>query len=1275
MRPHGIFAAYNQRGYGVEDARARDESGRYDLPQERGFARSGESPPDLRNGFNRSQTTLNSMHRSYQNRIRDASDRQITARVMSIIHDEQGRTRLGQKVITPADEMSDADDDFIVMNTVKSVFDEDRQAQQVVIHEHHHYHDKKKKSKKKRSSSTSSSSSTESPESRKRKKEKKKSKKEKKKERKRKNLDELEESSADEGPSNRKRHAVVSDFDKKRNPWKLLRKNEWNYKPLNMVVDTHGDLENSKYDSSHRGDVPEYRSLNSEDNPFWRVFSEQFRGLLSEPANSTVAREQRSFSERVMKQWGKRPPERTFRNRTNEKSFEHYVKLSHAPCTENEEGAISLNPIKHELDEQLLGNINIEDYEHLMRSQQASYEEALESDVQARYSILQTKVINEPDNVDAWLKFVDIQREMQAKNESGDPKASVQNTKALFEKMEGVIKKALEYKNVSPSNPRAVELHLKYLKIMEDHFGPQSDAVLEKWKRCENRFVNSITMWRDNIRMRQNDRTVFDLKKMVLMGPPSESRLPLIDHCITKLVDIKNGTIKTHTMLEGTEQFLVDLLVQRCRLQVVTGHIAKAVAVMQALAEFHFFRPEIYKNFRPNTKPHLMQQKLKEGFKCFWCSGLARIGEPAANGWFRFETSDLDFQQPRDSEAEVLEQKWNSMHDEEKSLLATFKGLGLPAVEVRRRLEKFRTKWFWSPVHFKHDDERLYEHKARIVSFEELEPLLFSFTDAKYAKDLIFKLLHILGVPIPDVFIETQENVLRQFSRVSFASNSPVSMELSGFDLFVEYFVTQLAESTLMDSPRIYTALITSVSNSTLPKHKKYAALMKLVRTKIQSLKRYGKELKLSMEVQLSLYLTAFEEMVKVKQEIGDNCEEDKSLTKESVECDLCLTVLCMNLDKKHRSLWEIGETEPEDLDKRKQRLFYLRFAVFLARQLPFSTDPSAVNSVNREIKVGKGEVIGYLRTKREFLHSFFYHGRTEQVPLNQETKGTAYQYFSRRLIHPAALHLDDPLRWIGDENELVFELCSYYAYEFPIQGIPKQRFSAFVLDESSLYGSALAKLLRDRPCVQETRVLILQHIVATSSYYTPGELRRKLSDLALRFPHNIPILRALLSVGSNFYKRQFLTQYSGTDNRSRLIRTCGRIFAAFSHYTREVQRYQDQKYDNQAFRALLAQLVHILRRAAEENCDNSLPDDFIWIFLMNCITVNREMVSSRIIDEIFTLGQGRCPWSKQFLMESLRGCCEPSDSSVTTVNATIKTHGISSFCSDPEVQLLMEAL
>ena len=64
----------------------------------------------------------------------------------------------------------------------------------------------------------------------------------------------------------------------------------------------------------------------------------------------------------------------------------------------------------------------------------------------------------------------------------------------------------------------------------------------------------------------------------------------------------------------------------------------------------------------------------------------------------------------------------------------------------------------------------------------------------------------------------------------------------------------------------------------------------------------------------------------------------------------------------------------------------------------------------------------------------------------------------------------------------------------------------------------------------------------------------------------------------------KFFIGIPSLDDRSRLIRTCGRIFAAHNHYLAEHKRYDEQKYDEQAYRTLLAQYVHLLRKAAEEN-------------------------------------------------------------------------------------------
>lgn len=79
------------------------------------------------------------------------------------------------------------------------------------------------------------------------------------------------------------------------------------------------------------------------------------------------------------------------------------------PCKLKNLKATLLNPVKQELEEHILHNITVEDYMHLKRSGKVSYEEAVESSLDNRHSILQAKVRLEPDDVSAWLELIDIQ--------------------------------------------------------------------------------------------------------------------------------------------------------------------------------------------------------------------------------------------------------------------------------------------------------------------------------------------------------------------------------------------------------------------------------------------------------------------------------------------------------------------------------------------------------------------------------------------------------------------------------------------------------------------------------------------------------------------------------------------------------------------------------------------------------------------------------------------------------------------------------------------------
>lgn len=97
----------------------------------------------------------------------------------------------------------------------------------------------------------------------------------------------------------------------------------------------------------------------------------------------------------------------------------------------------------------------------------------------------------------------------------------------------------------------------------------------------------------------------------------------------------------------------------------------------------------------------------------------------------------------------------------------------------------------------------------------------------------------------------------------------------------------------------------------------------------------------------------------------------------------------------------------------------------------------------------------------------------------------------------------DDPFHWIGDENEMVFELASYFFYEFPLDNDPRNRFEQFIAteDNSDLYLTKMALLLEDRAGPQETRARILQVFF---SIVSPSGVLKMFLNLETNFPKKI---------------------------------------------------------------------------------------------------------------------------------------------------------------------------
>lgn len=1190
-------------------------------------------------------TSIENMRRSYEAQQREERERQFRRQVEERVRLEQERSIYSVKQVNMDDDDDDDDDDDednIANMGIRSAFDTPPPPVIIYVEKSKKKKHKKDKKRKHRKHSSSSSSDDESGSHKKKKR-----------------RNSFEDNPLGEGTSQQKSSRIQdSPFHAKNNHWKILRKSEYVYQPNHMVIDNRGDPANLQYEQPYKYEVPEYRSVIKQNRIPMDIhaISMKWKELISEPIEVVAKNDLRLHSKKFFQNWNKLPVEKNFRSQPH--NFDDYVSLSHQPFVEDDESA---SKIKHELDAGKLQNMDINDYAHYLESKKISYEEALECNIDGQYSVLHNKVNMNKNDVTAWLEYIDIQRPYFAKHESGDPKADIQNRKAFYERIMEIIRQAIT------ANQSSAELYIKKLDVMEDYLGITSDEVRREWQHCENKFVNNIKMWEENLRMKQNDRTSFTWKNMIAV----------YDKAIRKLVAVKDATIRSHKMMEGTEEFLVDLIVGRCRLHIAAGYLDKAISMLQALAEFHFFHPEKFNinNIKEEIKPKTRREQMLHEFRTFWETGVSRIGDQSAEGWCN--VVEYNQEEQIDFEIDELDGEKIKIREAENREVENYKKRGISLIEARRRLDKFRARHFWKPVRLQDpENERseYYEHSSRKTTFDEIKSILFEFNNQELAQNLIFKLLHIFGVTVPGMRFITQEDILRTFSSRIFHSFRPNSLDLEGFEAFMRRFICLLSESEQMNTSQILPMLATCVSNSSIKKSEKLTKLFEIVRNDGGNI--YNRDV--SNEKHLAIYMVALEEIFKlcesgnnptVKQEF--NMEKDRKI----FAFIILWRMLYTNLDVKDTSLWQIGEksdsNETPAMSKQK-RLFFLRYLTIIIRNLPFSDEPNA-DSHRIEIKYErqKQSQSHYLKTKKELLLSIWLNGRVAEVANTPENIAKAQIEVRKRLKVGAPKDIDDlKYRWIGNEHELIFELAALFCYEFPYK-THVQRYK-FFLEDTPLFTSGLALSLSENMAVQETRMRVLRHIASNTLEFTPANLIKFIEGMVIRFPHSLELLKALLDVTNNFNQRLFLCRNPGKDKFTRFIRDCGRLYAEIRRFNFEMQKINENEYGDRETATMLTHLIDICKKIAEQYSDNMIPDDYIWCFLMKAMIEGRDELSYRTIDEIFTIGQKVCPWSKDFLFDAAQG--RPSSESLflVTLNGLVGTHQLQSYCTDAEVDLLM---
>ncbi|KAI1722729.1 NRDE-2, necessary for RNA interference domain-containing protein [Ditylenchus destructor] len=937
-------------------------------------------------------------------------------------------------------------------------------------------HKKRKRKRRNRSSSSDSGSSSGSSvrKSRKRKDHKKKHHSSKRRKR---SASPSSQSSENSEPSPRKimSEKEISGYDVRKNKYRLLRKQEWIYanNNLHMIVDFIGDHNNLVYDESYKHLVPDHFPTRIIYVPYDHV--KPF-----EPGSSTI---KRYCDPSIMKNWNKRLVERRFRRfrfPAITDPLSEPIPISHQPCGDDEETHIKEEEI-------VLPDMTIDAYSAVKETKDLSIEEA---NLDQMRQILYARCHTNHKDVDSWIKYIDIQNKLMAKEESNDPENEVKNTKALYQKKEAILNDAIKY------NPANVDLALKKIEIDQAYYGVNSLDVQSGLNRAVNKFCNSIKMWSMYIQMRQNDRSSFTLTDTI----------STIDKCIRNLVDIRDGVKISHKAEPGTDAYLLDLVVHRTKLLIEADYISWAIASVQAIAEFHFFDISMNQEMKPKD---YIPMKCST-FKNFWETGVPRIGDDFALGWRKSDYKNIF----TDEEQEQLLAQVARINKREDLIQQEHQKFGMSNIDVWRRVDILRTEEAWRPVRYSGQDENHIQYLSRVIKFDQIKPILFHLSDRKLACDLVYRLLQLFGAVIPGMEYGSQESILRRFSSSNFPN---FSLEYKDLIKFMNNFFDLFANTDGVDSIRARTAkLITGLklgllADKSLSLKEKLKGIRSIVRNYVSDTKMSEAE-----------KMTQIFFMLKQAESIGD--------------MNTFMKLTYRFLELKQVNYWEI--------ENRVERLVYLNMALEICRRLPFDSSSTIAEDWPEELNG---------LTKKKVLVCIGISGNVGQVDDTTEIVNMAKANWINRLkmLDPcvkeaAEDYQNSELSWLGNEAEITLELAALFTYETSPVEVASSVFG-YVISKSTL-----GRRLCNKAFVYAMQVHVYEHHIQRLPSFGKQKLRDLLDDAIIKFPEKVEFITKYLEIKRNiFEKRIFLKKLLDCAGKNKLVRSAAKIFLEWDYYSK----------------------------------------------------------------------------------------------------------------------------
>lgn len=316
---------------------------------------------------------------------------------------------------------------------------------------------------------------------------------------------------------------------------------------------------------------------------------------------------------------------------------------------------------------------------------------------------LARKVGVEPNNVDAWMEYVNYQDGVLA---SSSRRTTAAERRSTAEVKLDILGKALQRCSDNEA------LLIKYMDIAQEIWDPEE--MMAKWQQALRDNPAMTGLWTKYINFRQTDFLSFTYPECI----------KCFSECFAILRTAAIGTDGESKDKERIELNILYVFLRATLLMREAGFVENAIAAFQLMIELNIFHPSQLAPPTSLAEHEAILNQLDE----FWDSEVLRVGETGAQGWSSFVQSGDKCSVPEaQMEApppEVLDpdDPFGSWMDAEKERMS---GLKLPARTV---------------------DEVEEDDPYRVVLFSDLRSLMFWFSREAVKKKLVDAFLLFSGL-------------------------------------------------------------------------------------------------------------------------------------------------------------------------------------------------------------------------------------------------------------------------------------------------------------------------------------------------------------------------------------------------------------------------------------------------------------------------------------------------------------------------------------------------